>query len=191
MALVCYHSLRRECATALLVTGMSFGLSPCVLAEESAVSEAPAAETQEDEESVDTRPLRTIAATSLGATGGLGGTYIAGFIACTAFGERDWSDCRDHPVVLAGAILGGIGGGYVGHENGPFSLVFGGLVSGGVMGAFAAEVSDLRLPFYLGTAAGGYLGYRLWRVRESDGERSALLPYRDRERTGVMLSGRF
>ena len=125
MRFSCYRSVRHVVGTTLLLAGLTLGESPELLAEE-----PPLEDPQEDEESVDTRPLRTIAATSLGATGGLGGTYIAGFIACTAFGERDWSDCRDHPAVLAGAILGGIGGGYVGHENGPFSLVFGGLVSG-------------------------------------------------------------
>ena len=43
----------------------------------------------------------------------------------------------------------------------------------------------------LGATAGGYLGYLIWRARESDGDRYSVLPYWDEERSGVMLSGRF
>jgi len=168
-------------------------VSPDVRAEEPlSVSEAPGEEVQDDEESPDLSTVRTIAATSLGAAGGMIGTYTAGLIACDLGGfGGDWGvlNCLDNPAVLVVALTGGIIGGERGYSNKAFPLVFG-CVS---LGAFIVVVSDTDkwVPLLWGSPSLGYLGYRLWRVRESDGERYALLPYRDRERTGVMLSGRF
>jgi len=193
MTFSCYRSVRRVVWTTLLLFGLSLGVSPDLLAEEPlAVSEAP----QEAEGPPDLSTVKTIAATSLGAAGGMIGTYTAGLIACDLGGfGGDWGvlNCFDNPVVLTVAVAGGLIGGERGYSNKAFPLVFGGVSLGAFIAVTVSEIDvDMTLPaLLLSPTSLGYLGYRLWRSRESDGERYSLLPYRDSERTGVMLSGRF
>ena len=196
-----YRSVRHVVWTTLLFFGLSLGVSPDLRAEEPlAVLEAPRETAQEApqevEESANMGRFKTIAATSMGATGGMVGTYTAGLIACDLGGfGGDWGvlNCFDNPVVLTVAVAGGVIGGERGYSNNAFSIVFGGVSLGAFIAAAVSEIDpDMFLPaLLLSPTSLGYLGYRLWRSRESDGERYALLPYRDRERTGVMLSGRF
>ena len=170
--------MQRLLGNTLLLAGLGLGVSPESWAEESVEIEAG-------------ESAKAFAATSLGAIGGLGASYIGGFIVCNQLGERDWTDCRYHPAVFAGALLGGVASGYGGYKNGPLALVFGGVFSGSVVGAFASGIADNGIPFFLGASAGGYLGYRLWKVREASGSRYSLSPYWDEKKSGVVLSGQF
>ena len=202
-------SAPRLIGTTLLLTGLSLALSLELLAEEAeenaleyredraAVGESESQETKNSVELSSPNHSRkgttgeTVAATMLGTIGGMGASAIGGFVVCNVLAGRDYKDCRSHPAVFAGAVLGGVGSGYRGYKNGPLALVFGGVFSGGVLGAVSAEALDHSFPFYLGAASGGYLGYRLWRIRKPQAESYSLLPYWDEKRSGVLLSGRF
>ena len=178
---------QRLVRTSLLLAGLSLGRSPEVGAEEAEVSVELSGGSPAWRGTV----RESVAATLLGTTGGMGASYIGGFMVCTVLGDRDYRDCRSHPAVFAGAVLGGVGSGYRGYRNGPLALVFGGVFSGGVLGAVSAEALASSFPVYLGAASGGYLGYRLWRMREPQGESFSLLPTWSEKRLGVLLSGRF
>ena len=133
----------------------------------------------------------TQAATLFGTVGGvlvgyslptamcLSGTDLEGIFACLGLGT------------ISG-VFGGLVGGKLGEQNVGPVVVGGGALFFGVLGALPAGDFKAIVPgFLLGATAGGYLGYRLWRSRESDGEQYSLLPYWDEKKSGVVLSGRF
>jgi hypothetical protein len=150
-------------------------------------------ESEEVEDSADTSILKTIGATSLGATGGLFGGYIAGFMVCDAGGFASQVDCfaPDHSVVFLGTVLGGIAGGYRGYKNGRVAIVVGGVLTGSLIGAIAASNSDIGLPvFVLSATSLGYLGNRLWRARESE-RNYAIIPTIAPNGSGLKFVGQF
>jgi hypothetical protein len=136
----------------------------------------------------------TKAATVLGAVGGVLVVPILPTALCLAY-ATDYDALAGCLVLgLGTSVFGGMSGAYLGNKNVGLVVVGGGALSLGALGAvlgidegFGGVISGSLL----GATAGGYLGYRIWRARESDGDRYSLLPYWDEERSGVMVSGRF
>ena len=183
------RSVRHVVQTTLLLAGLSLAANPELLAEE-ASREAP----QEDEESDNVGRFKTIAATSLGATGGVLVVPVLPTLGCINKAHYDNSVVLETCFVIGigTSVLGGIAGAHFGKKNVGLVVVGGGALLFGVLGTVPGEAFGATAHgFLLGATAGGYLGYRLWKARESDGEQYSLLPYWDEERSGVMLSGRF
>jgi hypothetical protein len=176
----------------LLLAGLSLTVSPELLAEESPEEQAQAVEETGNDAGLKIYNARSggldVAATSLAAAGGLFGTASVMFLHCGLGGPGICDDKISTLIILGG----GVGGGYLGYKNGRVAIVVGGVLTGGLIGGIASSHSDIGLPvFVLSATSLGYLGYRIWRARESDGDRYSLLPYWDEERSGVILSGRF
>jgi len=147
----------------------------------------------------------TISATAIGAAGGVVSGFIAGGAICEVSGKGGKIfayDCvSDFDVeaygVLAGTVLGGLAGGYWGHQNNRVVVTFGGSVSALVLGTALwlwdyNYADETFIPVVvLSTSAGGYLGHRLWKARETQGNRYSLSPYLHDEGSGLVLTGRF
>ena len=142
----------------------------------------------------------TISATAMGTAGGIVSGFTSVFFICFQLegGDLGGWDCMSTPSVLGGGLAGGLAGGYLGYQNNRAVLSVGGSVSGFVLGMGLllfidpSGVDDLAIPVALLSAtAGGYLGHRLWKVREANGARYSLSPYLHDEGSGLMLAGRF
>jgi len=202
MTLSRYNSVGRVLVATLLFSGMSLALNPQVRAQEPAsVSKEPAPLKRQspstDAPNSHSRAL-TATATSMGTAGGVVGGYIGGVIVCDAsgFGGGVWGmDCLFNPVVFGGTVLTGIAGGYLGYKNNRPIVTLGGALTGTGVGMILwlpSNTDELLLPVVLLSAgAGGYLGHRLWKVREASGSRYSLTPYWDQENSGVMVFGEF
>jgi hypothetical protein len=163
------------------------------------------AESQKAEESADLSKRsytkmrvnkETIAATSIGTVGGMwGGYFIPTYLCFMGADLSTFDDCLINPVVFGGTVLTGIAGGYLGYKNNRTVVTLGGALTGVGVGMalwLPANNDDILIPVVLlSAAAGGYLGHRLWKVREVSGSRYSLSPYWDQERSGLMVSGQF
>lgn len=150
----------------------------------------------------------TIGATALTGAFGFGGSWVTAWAICetaVAFEATD-SECKNGPLALG--IFGGIAWGFMGYTNQPFPIMFSSsvplLFAGGMLGGVAEAPESIGLSMgLLGGVGGAYLGYRLWRVRQPTGplnlfktpksiwSRTSVSPYLNRERSGLVLSGRF
>ena len=140
---------------------------------------------------------RTVAATTIGTLTGIGVGYIGGGIICLEKTSYTW-ECLNNIWVLGGTALLGSGGGYLAYNNNRTYMTFIGALSGvGVAATFGfslePELSGGALvPVMMFSAiGGGYLGYRFWEARETNGASYSFSPYWDHERSGVVLSGQF
>ena len=165
--------------------------------------------------STNTEPRRnaevtaTIGATALTGAFGFGSVRRLAFLACvTPFimsGNSGGSECDKS--YLGYGILGGIAFGSMGYTNQSLYIMFSSSMllgdAGGMLGASVdSEIMSASMGL-LGGVGGAYLGYRLWRVRQPTGppklfktpktiwSRASLSPYLNRERSGLILSGRF
>ena len=150
----------------------------------------------------------TVTATVLTGTFGFGATTFTAFGFCAiadATGEID-SECIKGPLALG--IVGGIAFGFGGYKNEPLTIMLSSsmlLLTAGVTLADSMEAPEIMQSSMgiLGGVGGAYLGYRLWRVRQPTGPlnlfippesfwaRTSISPYLNRERSGLVMSGRF
>ena len=132
-----------------------------------------------------------VAATSLGAAGGVVGGWCLGLMV----------GANSEAVLFSFSALGGVAGGYRGYKNGPILVSGGVLIFGGVTGVgFLLGIIDgdcggpcqyLAFPGTLVAAtAGGYLGYRIWRARESE-RNYAIIPTIAPNGSGLKFVGQF
>ena len=194
-----YRPVRGFVQTTLFVAGLSLAVSPELLAEDGPQEELRSLETPLIQREADSRPSglsggkegRSLAAIALGFSGGLVVGYAGGVTVCELAGHGGgaWGlGCLvDNSAVFTVSVLTGIVGAPLGYKNVGPAVVGGGSLFFGVLGSGVGEWPG----FFLGATAGGYLGYRVWKARESDGEQYSLLPYWDEERSGVVLSGHF
>lgn len=151
----------------------------------------------------------TVGATVLTGAFGFGGTWVLASNACWASviisDNSGGSECDKS--YLGYGILGGIALGFMGYKNHPHTIIFSSsvplLFAGGMLGASMDSGIISASMGLLGGVGGAYLGYRLWRVRQPTGPlklfitpesfwaRTSISPYLNRERSGLVMSGRF
>ena len=200
MTLARHISVPRSHKIVLMLAGLCLVMSPKVRAQEPDILPEEPAELIRRSPSPDNpnARLQTVVATSMGTVGGIVGGYavaVAGCLGSGGGGDYDL-ECIGSPVHLAISVLGGGAGGYYSYKNNGTVVTIGGTVLGAVAGTPVALLADnsrywqLAVPVVLLSAtAGGYLGYRLWRVREAGEASYSLSPFWDQERAGLMVSG--
>ena len=207
-----WHSARRVLEATLLVAMLSVAANSECLAEDFAeqevlISEEPPVDPLDETLNRDVSPRAssssipwnsdTAAATFVGALGGLlpgGLAGVGGCIVLCGFVH----DSVDFPEINnwggAGVALGGILGGYWGYQNYP-TLIVGGASSGALLVALLGDPYGIPIALIpIAAFAGGGLGYALWNSRRDAmrwNQLVSVFPYRDQERSGVLLSGRF
>ena len=200
MTIAHHISVPRPHKIMLLLAGLCLVMSPKVRAQEPDILPEEPAELTRRSPSPDNpnARLQTVVATSMGTAGGIVGGYAVAVAGCVGSGGGGdmGLDCIVSPANLAISVLGGGAGGYYGYKNNGTVVTIGGSVLGAVAGMPVALLADnsrywqLAVPVVLLSAtAGGYLGYRLWRVREAGEASYSLSPFWDQERAGLMVSG--
>lgn len=201
-----YRSVRRVAQTTLLLAGLSLAVSPELLAEESPEEQSQEAEDTINDASPETSNVPSgglnVAATSMGVAGGVVGGWFLGFTVCSSVAggiEHCGESANSDAILLTFSALGAIAGGYRGYKNGPILISGGALAFGGVtgigllLGSFSGcdSCSYLAVPgSLLAGTAGGYLGYRIRKARESTGN-YAIIPTIAPSESGLRFVGQF
>jgi hypothetical protein len=138
----------------------------------------------------DLAPLQDLGATVFGVSAGAFGGVIAGTLTCPLLNAGNdsglWACVSlSSPVIFLAGGIGGIFGGMHGYQNSQLFVMAGGVVAGGLVGAPFGPAMTLT------AMGGGVLGYMLWDARDVREAQYSLLPYWDKDRSGVLVSGRF
>lgn len=147
-----------------------------------------------------------VSSTLVGASsGGLVGWSSATIVCFIAESSGEIvSQCIVGPILFGAAS--GIVTGYMGYKNDPSTVIAGSAImltfaGYGILERIDAGSNLQNSVTFLTVVGGGYLGYRLWRIRSPDQKlfsrdtffpfSASLTPYRQRDRTGLVLSVSF